>query len=64
MSRAASAPLRGLSLERAEAKRAQRDADERSLACGEKTRVDLRRENAPFAGLKVRLDWSRIKALS
>jgi hypothetical protein len=64
MSRTALAPLRGLSLERAEAKRAQREADAKALASGEKNPAELRRENAHFAGLNVRIDWSRIRAFS
>ncbi len=38
--------------------------DERALASGEKSYEQLRRENAHFAGLKVRLAVEHIKAYS
>jgi hypothetical protein len=64
MSRSAPVSLNGLSLERANVKRAQREADERALASGQKTAADVRSENTHFVGVNVRIDWSRIKALS
>ena len=49
--------------DRAFEKAASRLKDERDLASGKKSREGLRRENAHFAGLKVRLGLDRAKAL-
>ncbi len=50
--------------ERAREKQASREQDERDLASGAKTREQLHRENAAFAGLKVRIDFSKAKKLA
>lgn len=44
--------------ERAAEKETSRDADERALATGEKTREQLKRENGIFHGMKFRMDLS------
>jgi hypothetical protein len=50
--------------DRARVKAALRAHDEEALASGEKSAQDLRRENAHFAGLNVRLDFSRVRSLT
>lgn len=50
--------------ERAREKQASREEDERALAAGEKTREQLHRENAAFAGLKVRVNFAGAKKLA
>lgn len=42
--------------ERAREKKRSREADARALKAGKKKPADLQRENAHFAGLKVRFD--------
>jgi hypothetical protein len=51
--------LKGRALE----KQLAREADERDLASGKKSREQLRRENAHFAGLRVRVDFKAAKRL-
>jgi hypothetical protein len=46
------------------AKRAQREADERALASGAKSRKQLSRENGHFARLNVEVDFAGAKSLS
>jgi hypothetical protein len=45
--------------ERAREKKRSREADARALKAGKKKPADLQRENAHFAGLKVRFDPKR-----
>jgi len=47
--------------ESARAKQAAREADERALESGEKSRDDLRRENGYFAFPRARLDLASAK---
>lgn len=49
--------------ERAREKELSRQADERSLAFGEKSAEQLYRENGHFAGMNVRVDLKRAKSL-
>lgn len=50
--------------DRAAVKAALRERDEAGLASGEKGFAELRRENAHFTGLNVRLDFSRVRSLT
>jgi len=64
--RRSSAPLtreKGLHERRAREKRASREADEKALASGAGTRAQLQRENAHFAGWKVRIEFEKAHAL-
>jgi hypothetical protein len=54
---------KGLFQKRAAEKRKSRQADERALKSGKKSREQLQRENAHFAGMKVRIEFERAKAL-
>ena len=49
--------------ERRREKEISRESDERALASGEKSPRDLQRENGHFAGLNVRINLGRAKAL-
>jgi hypothetical protein len=51
-------------VERVKEKQASRDADDKALAAGQKTREQLRYENSHFASLKFRIDLSGAKSLS
>jgi hypothetical protein len=55
---------KGLFERRKAEKQRSRDEDRRALESGQKSREQLRRENALFAGMKVRIDLDRAKALS
>ncbi len=48
---------------RAAEKRKSRQADERALKAGKKSREQLRQENGLFSGVKVRLVLEKAKAL-
>ena len=55
---------KGLFERRKAEKQCSRDEDRRALESGQKSREQLQRENALFAGMKVRIDLDRAKALS
>jgi hypothetical protein len=54
---------KGLFGRRAAEKAKSRKADARALKSGKKSREQLQRENAHFAGMKVRIEFERAKAL-
>jgi hypothetical protein len=55
---------KGLFDRRKAEKQRSRDEDRRALESGQKSRVQLQQENALFAGMNVRIDLDRAKALS
>lgn len=50
--------------ERAREKQESRDEDERTLASGEKTQEQLRRENGHFSFLRVRINYAGARSLA
>jgi len=54
---------KGLFGRRAAEKAKSRKADARALKSGKKSPEQLQRENAHFAGMKVRIEFERAKAL-
>lgn len=50
--------------QRAAEKQASRDEDARSLASGEKSRADLRRENGALAFPNSEIAWDEIQSLT
>lgn len=54
---------KGLFERRAAEKRKSRQADERALKAGKKSRDQLRQENGLFSGMKVRVELDKAKAL-
>ncbi|MEI7706377.1 MAG: hypothetical protein WCK73_17465 [Deltaproteobacteria bacterium] len=55
---------KGLFERRKAEKQRSRDEDRRALGSGQKSREQLQQENSLFAGMKVRIDLDRAKALS